>query len=118
MKYLVVIFLVLFNYNVVGQIKIDNVGDGWVDKVNQAIIAPTKSRILLGGILVKLISFAKEPPYKTPQLIECCRYTNPFEKKSHFNSPDRSKFSLNNRLANAYAQAHAHAHLHSQNNQV
>ena len=37
MKYLVVIFLVLFNYNVVAQIKIDNVGDGWVDKVNQAI---------------------------------------------------------------------------------
>ena len=37
MKYYVVLFLILFNYNVVGQIKIDNVGDGWVDKVNQAI---------------------------------------------------------------------------------
>jgi len=37
MKYFVVLFLVLFNYNVVGQIKVDNVGDGWVDKVNQAI---------------------------------------------------------------------------------
>ena len=37
MKYFVVLFLVLFNYNVVGQIKVDNVGDGWVEKVNQAI---------------------------------------------------------------------------------
>jgi hypothetical protein len=37
MKLLVVVFLLLFNYNVVGQIKIDNVGDGWVEKVNQAI---------------------------------------------------------------------------------
>ena len=37
MKYFVVLFLVLFNHNVVAQIKVDNVGDGWVDKVNQAI---------------------------------------------------------------------------------
>lgn len=37
MKYFVVLFFILFNYNVVGQIKVDNVGDGWVDKVNQAI---------------------------------------------------------------------------------
>lgn len=28
----------LFNYNVIGQIKIDNVGDGWVDKVKQSIL--------------------------------------------------------------------------------
>ena len=37
MKCFVVLFFVLFNYNVIGQIKVDNVGDGWVDKVNQAI---------------------------------------------------------------------------------
>ena len=37
MKLIVLLFLLLFNYNVVGQIKVDNVGDGWVDKVNQAI---------------------------------------------------------------------------------
>ena len=37
MKYLVIILLLLFNNNVVGQIKIDNVGDGWVNKVNQAL---------------------------------------------------------------------------------
>lgn len=37
MKSILVIILLLFNYNVVGQIKIDNVGDGWVEKVNDAI---------------------------------------------------------------------------------
>ena len=37
MKHLVVILLLLFNNNVVGQIKIDDVGDGWVIKVNQAL---------------------------------------------------------------------------------
>jgi hypothetical protein len=37
MKHLVVILLLLFNNNVVGQINIDNVGDGWVDKVKQAL---------------------------------------------------------------------------------
>ena len=37
MKYFIIIFLFLFNYNLVGQIKVDNVGDGWVEKVNQAI---------------------------------------------------------------------------------
>ena len=37
MKSILVLFLLLFNYNVVGQIKIDNVGDGWVEKVNEAI---------------------------------------------------------------------------------
>ena len=37
MKHLVVILLLLFNNNVVGQIKIDDVGDGWGIKVNQAI---------------------------------------------------------------------------------
>jgi hypothetical protein len=37
MKHLVLLFLLLFNYNVVGQINIDNVGDGWVNKVKQAL---------------------------------------------------------------------------------
>lgn len=37
MKYIVIIFLLLSNYIVVGQIKVDNVGDGWVEKVNQSI---------------------------------------------------------------------------------
>ena len=37
MKHIVVILLLLFNNNVVGQINIDNVGDGWVDKVKQAL---------------------------------------------------------------------------------
>jgi len=37
MKRYVIIFLILLNYNVLGQIKVDNVGDGWVEKVNQAI---------------------------------------------------------------------------------
>lgn len=38
MRNFVVLILLLFNYNVVGQIKVDNVGDNWVDKVNQALI--------------------------------------------------------------------------------
>jgi hypothetical protein len=37
MKHFIVILLLLFNNNVIGQIKVDNVGDGWVDKVNKAI---------------------------------------------------------------------------------
>ena len=50
-------------------------------RVNSGIISPTKERLLLGGVQVRLISFAREPPYKTPILIKCCRYTNPFEKR-------------------------------------
>jgi hypothetical protein len=38
MKHIVLLFLILFNYIVVGQIKIDDVGDGWVNKVNDALI--------------------------------------------------------------------------------
>jgi len=41
-------------------------------RVNSEIIAPTKGRIILGGVPVKMISFAREPPYPTPLLIECC----------------------------------------------
>lgn len=37
MKCILVLFLLFVNYNVIGQIKVDNVGDGWVEKVNQAI---------------------------------------------------------------------------------
>ena len=33
-----------------------------------------------------MISFAREPPYKTPVLLKCCRYTNPFEKKVYQSS--------------------------------
>jgi hypothetical protein len=38
MKYLIVILLLLSNYIVIGQVKIDDVGDGWVNKVNQALV--------------------------------------------------------------------------------
>ena len=58
-------------------------------RVNSDIITPTKSRILLGGIPVHMVSFAKEPPYKTPLLIKCCSYQNPFQRKNvaqHFTS--------------------------------
>ena len=37
MKYFVVVLLLLTHYIVVGQVKIDDVGDGWVNKVNQAL---------------------------------------------------------------------------------
>lgn len=37
MRYIVLLFLLLFNYIVIGQVKIDDVGDGWVIKVNQAL---------------------------------------------------------------------------------
>ena len=38
MKYFVVLLLLLTHYIVVGQVKIDDVGDGWVNKVNQALM--------------------------------------------------------------------------------
>jgi len=37
MKHFVVLLLLFINYNVIGQVKIDDVGDGWVNKVNQAL---------------------------------------------------------------------------------
>jgi len=37
MKHLVVILLLLITNIVIGQVKIDDVGDGWVNKVNQAL---------------------------------------------------------------------------------
>ena len=47
-------------------------------RVNSDIISPTKSRVILAGIPVHMISFSKEPPYQTPLLIQCCSYLNPF----------------------------------------
>lgn len=38
MKHLVVILLLLITNIVIGQVKIDDVGDGWVNKVNQSLI--------------------------------------------------------------------------------
>lgn len=38
MRYIIRIFMILLSYNVIGQIKVDNVGDGWVDKVNQSLM--------------------------------------------------------------------------------
>ena len=38
MKHFVVLLLLFINYNVIGQVKIDDVGDGWVNKVNQALM--------------------------------------------------------------------------------
>jgi hypothetical protein len=38
MKHLILIISLLSNYIVVSQIKVDNVGDGWVEKVNQSIL--------------------------------------------------------------------------------
>ena len=55
-------------------------------RVNADIIAPTKSRILLGGIPVHMVSFAKEPPYKTPLLMKCCSYQNPFQRNKGQNN--------------------------------
>lgn len=37
MKKFLVVVLLFLNYNVVGQIKIDDVGDGWIEKTNCAI---------------------------------------------------------------------------------
>lgn len=62
-------------------------------RVNSGIISPTKERILLGGVQVKLISFAREPPYKTPLLIKCCHYKNPFEKRD-LKSGQKTKSSM------------------------
>ena len=70
-------------------------------RVNSDIITPTKSRILLGGIPVHMVSFAKEPPYKTPLLIKCCSYQNPFQRKNvaqHFTS--QNNFVINENQPN------------------
>ena len=57
-------------------------------KVNSDIISPTKSRVILSGIPVHMISFSKEPPYQTPLLIKCCEYRNPFSSVPQTKSPN------------------------------
>jgi hypothetical protein len=57
MKHLVIILLLLITNIVVGQVKIDDVGDGWVNKVNQAL---------------KLIKQIDSEKYDT--LIEVCNH--------------------------------------------
>jgi len=48
-------------------------------RINANVIEPTKSRVLLGGIPIQLISMKERPPYKTPLLVNCCTYANPFK---------------------------------------
>lgn len=50
-----------------------------VYRINANVIEPTKSRVVLGGIPIQLISLNQQPPFKTPLLISCCTYTNPFK---------------------------------------
>ena len=61
-------------------------------KVNADIIAPTKSRVVLAGVPIQMISFSKEPPYQTPLLIKCCSYRNPFKTEE----PPRSGVYMDN----------------------
>ena len=49
-------------------------------RVNTEMISPTKSRAILGGLPIHMISFQRQPPYKTPLLIKCCSYQSPFKK--------------------------------------
>ncbi|CDW71794.1 UNKNOWN [Stylonychia lemnae] len=51
-------------------------------RVNADIVEPTKSRVLLGGVPIQIISLNKKPAYKTPLLINCCTYKNPFKTKT------------------------------------
>lgn len=51
-------------------------------RVNAEIVNPTKSRVLLGGIPIQIVSMSKKPPYQTPLLINCCTYQNPFKTKT------------------------------------
>ena len=48
-------------------------------RINANVIEPTKSRVILGGIPIQLISMNQRPPYKTPLLVNCCTYANPFK---------------------------------------
>ena len=49
--------------------------------MNANIVDPTKSRVLLGGIPIQIISLNRKPAYQTPLLINCCTYKNPFKLK-------------------------------------
>ena len=51
-------------------------------RINANVTEPTKSRVLLGGIPIQLISLNHKPPYQTPLLVNCCTYANPFKTKS------------------------------------
>jgi hypothetical protein len=48
-------------------------------KINAEMLEPTKSRALLGGTPITIVSFAMRPPFQTPLMIRCCTYKNPFE---------------------------------------
>jgi hypothetical protein len=48
-------------------------------RINANVIEPTKSRVLLGGIPIQMISLNTKPPYKTPLFVNCCTYDNPFK---------------------------------------
>lgn len=48
-------------------------------KVNAEMVNPTKSRALLGGTSIQIVSLALKPPFQTPVMIRCCTYKNPFE---------------------------------------
>lgn len=50
-------------------------------RINANVVEPTKSRVLLGGIPIQLISLNRKPAYRTPLLINCCTYANPFKTK-------------------------------------
>jgi hypothetical protein len=49
-------------------------------RVNPGMVSPTKDRIILGGLPILMISFAQQPPYKTPLFISSQQYENPFSK--------------------------------------
>lgn len=51
-------------------------------RVNADMINPTKSRALLGGTPIQIVSFQMRPPFQTPLLIRCCTYKNPFETQN------------------------------------
>ena len=49
-------------------------------RVNTDIISPTKQRVIVSGLPIQIISFQRQPPYKTPLLIKCCSYQSPFHQ--------------------------------------
>lgn len=46
------------------------------------MVTPTKSRVLLGGTLVRVICLQPRPPFLTPLLMRCCTYANPFKTET------------------------------------
>jgi len=51
-------------------------------RVNPSIVRHTKNRVLLGGVPVQMVSLNRRPPYRTPLLISCCKYKNPFVEET------------------------------------